>query len=708
LTHIGLTGESGGTARRLAAVEKMVADNQCSEAVEEYIHILNEVGDDLVPVDPRHSLQARRLCFQGLIRLAAPNPASLRQYQKRVDPATKKWWEQAAAAHDVRLLRQIVQEAFCSSVADRALDMLGDLAFERGDFDEADHWWRMLTGPRVERGRERASSNRIPAGELVFPTPQVDLARVCAKRIIVQMVHGNRDELTAAINAYKVRYGQVEGELAGQKARYIDTLKQLVSEVDHAMAAAADRRWTTFAGDASRQWRGGKGPSPYMFAARSLQIGPVSLLDRKLFNQSRTTAGTFPFFPVIAGGLVLVADATHVIGYDWRTGQLAGFYDLFKDLNQRPSASWDISLQPGARYTVTVAEHRIFVRLGNQLSESREDSRDRYDSFMVCLNLQPADDGRLQRQWLVRCKEPKTLFEGSPVVNDGRAYITRVHFDGAQVTTAVECYNASSGSRQWRQPISEIRELTDGDRSARHHLLTLAGPNIVYCSHSGAVVGLDALTGRRCWGVRYPSRGSRTANGDPTPRDLAPCVYAAGKLFVAPADYDRIFCLDADSGATLWESQPLEVVQLIGVAGQKLIVTTHSKPAGIRALDTLTGKSLREWMQPAVADNALPTQGRGFLAGGKVFWPTQEGLLVLDQEDGQPDPADGYYFSKRFGNRLGNLAFGGRCLAIATATELRVFVPTEFRPGSSPREVLFGVHGRRLPTLALPLMQERR
>src|SRR5262249_12508835 len=136
---VGLPGENGSTARRLATLDQLIADHQDTEAVAEILRILEEVGDDLVPLDPRHCVQARWLCH---LRLASPTLRRL--YRERVDGQVKKWWDQAEATHDVRLLRRIVQETFCSRFADRALDLLGDLAFERGDFEEAGSWWRLL------------------------------------------------------------------------------------------------------------------------------------------------------------------------------------------------------------------------------------------------------------------------------------------------------------------------------------------------------------------------------------------------------------------------------------------------------------------------------------------------------------------------------------------------------------------------------------
>jgi outer membrane protein assembly factor BamB len=228
--------------------------------------------------------------------------------------------------------------------------------------------------------------------------------------------------------------------------------------------------------------------------------------------------------------------------------------------------------------------------------------------------------------------------------------------------------------------VCEAREISDGEPRLHQHLLTLAGPNVVYCSHSGAVVAVDTITGRRSWAARYPRREPATADARPSARDLAPCVYAGGRLFTAPADADRLFCLDAGTGQLVWESQTTEVVHLIGVSNGKVIFTTDVKPRGIRAADAATGQMLIDWLIPPSSDGNLPSLGRGLLTGDKVYWPTRDlGLCVLNQADGEPDPSDNYYFQQRFGRSLGNLAFGEGCLAIATAEQLRLFVPAARR-----------------------------
>src|SRR5262245_31467222 len=67
--RVALPGESRVTANRLKAVDKLVADKQWSDAIDEYLQIQEEAGDDLVPLDNGHSISAKRLCQLRLTAL---------------------------------------------------------------------------------------------------------------------------------------------------------------------------------------------------------------------------------------------------------------------------------------------------------------------------------------------------------------------------------------------------------------------------------------------------------------------------------------------------------------------------------------------------------------------------------------------------------------------------------------------------------------
>src|SRR5207237_5752067 len=96
---------------------------------------------------------------------------------------------------------------------------------------------------------------------------------------------------------------------------------------------------------------------------------------------------------------------------------------------------------------------------------------------------------------------------------------------------------------------------------------------------------LDAGTGRLAWAVRYPRALARVDS----PRDLNPCVYAGGRVYVAPADSDLLLCLDPVTGRVLWEREGIEVTHLLGVGRGRLIFTTRTPRAGLRAVRASDG-----------------------------------------------------------------------------------------------------------------------
>src|SRR5262249_7064189 len=102
-------------------------------------------------------------------------------------------------------------------------------------------------------------------------------------------------------------------------------------------------------------------------------------------------------------------------------------------------------------------------------------------------------------------------------------------------------------------------------------------------------------------------------------------------------------------------------------------------PGGIRAVNTATGGDQPGWSQPA--EGKLPGLGRGVLAGGWVFWPTQDPkvpLRALNQQDGSQERGlETFDPTQLRAIQPGNLVLGGGCLVVAGAEELVGYVPPE-------------------------------
>jgi outer membrane protein assembly factor BamB/tetratricopeptide (TPR) repeat protein len=672
--RVVFSGESRAVAGKVEDIRRLIEARKWDAAVTQIQSVLETAGDDLVAVGPDRAVQARVVCH----RLLADLPAGgLRLYRARAEQQARKWLEQGLGDRDVRLLRRVVDEAFCTRAAERALDALGDLAFERGQFDEAEHWWRTLT-----------PLDDTPPRDLAYPDPETDPARTRAKQLLARIFRGDQSAHPDELAAYQKLHPDAAGKLAGRQGRYADIVKA-VAEAQRPVNRSAQRDWPTFGGDA------GRGVLVPASALDTDRLGALcrrptwrfDLASRERLDDpqpppqwdgnDRKSARSMAFFPVVAGDKVIVADARTVTAFDLRTGRGEEWHDASR---ARTNFTAELSLPapPDLRYTLTVADDCVLARLGAQeVRDTRKDGE--VESMLACLDFEPAADGRRLR-WLVRtATHDDGVFEGAPVVQAGRVYVAVTRCAPDKTVTAVHCYALEARGTpplRWTRDVCETREFQVGDRRRRHHLLTLAGPNIVYCSHSGAVVALDAVTGRRAWAMRYPVAtsydGPELPGIDrPLLRDLTPCLYAAGSIFVAPSDSDRLLCLDPATGRTRWERRVAEVVHLLGVGRGQLIFTTGS---GLRAVDAAGGVDV--WSAPDAGE--LPPMGRGLLLGDLVLWPTPRGVLLVRQEDGRLAEDPGFLHSVP----KGNLAFGHGCLVVADRQTLTVFAP----PGLHLRE----------------------
>src|ERR1051325_250055 len=241
---VGLLGQLarpsvGGLAPILADARNNAIWEQL---VEDYHRAMIESGDALVTLSetpPRfgvawHSGQVRRLCHERLTKL--PRPV-LEQYRQRVDAEAKALLAQGRQTRSAVPLRRLLDDLFCSSVGDEALDLLGDLAFERGDFEEARHWWHLLA--RTDDG-------------LRFPGPKVDLPRVRAKLILAQMFQGRHDEARADLARFRRLHAGAQGALAGQNGAYAPILEKTLATLVDKRIRNNDEPWTTFGGAPTR------------------------------------------------------------------------------------------------------------------------------------------------------------------------------------------------------------------------------------------------------------------------------------------------------------------------------------------------------------------------------------------------------------------------------------------------------------------------
>jgi outer membrane protein assembly factor BamB len=664
-----LRGESAQTRKRLTEADEKLRAGRAEDAADDLQRILDDSGDDLISIDGKRYRPARWVAHLILAKLP---PGALKAYQDRIDEPARRLLDAGKRDRDPAPLWQLLDRYFVSRPSAEGLLLLGDLHFERGEFRTAELLWRRLL-PDAE-------------ADVPYPGPPTDPAAVRARVVLTAIFQGELDRAKGELAALREKHPDAAGTFAGKAGRYTETLQALLDRPPQPPSAGADgRSWPTFGGDPHRTGRVA-GRMPYYWPSRPTWTATIPPDATVGLGGLAVGAARVPFgYPVIAGGHVYLTDGVRVLGYDLLTGVADSVFNPLR-LGGARGAN-----RPAAEsaVTLTAAGGRLTARLGPPTVRP-PDAKAGGESTLACFappdGFRPGD--RPRPAWQVQPPagegKPPTTWEGAPLVAGGRMWAALARFEGGRLVHVVAGFDPADppdapDRPAWVVEVSDIPLSPESGPRTRQELLTLAGRNVVFCSNTGAVVALDAASGRKAWAFRYP-RAARRAADAPRPADPAPAVASGGRVFVAPADADRVFALDTETGRLLWESSPVEdgQVQILGVARNRLIVTVTGPVRGIRGLNVATG-SHREpegWVQHD--GGGLLGAGRGLVTDDAILWPTRAGLFFLRPEDGFPlrPPLPGSF---------GHLAYADGVLVTVTPTEVRGFVSDARRFGGNPR-----------------------
>ncbi|QDU22438.1 outer membrane protein assembly factor BamB family protein [Urbifossiella limnaea] len=674
-----LRGDSPQTRKRLAEAEAKLLAGKAADAADDLQRVLDEAGDDLVGLDGKHFRPARLVAHGLLARLPAD---ALKAYQNRVDAPAKLLLDAGARDRDPLPLWQLLDRYFVSRPAQDGGRLLGDLLFERGEFRAAELVWRRL----------------LPDGsaDLAHPTPPSDPAALRARVVLAVIFEHEFERAAEELKAFEARHAGAAGPVAGRNGPYAVTLRALLDSPPRLAPDAATGAWSTFGGGPDRAGRV-TGPVPYRWPPTPTWRKP--LVDANMaFLPGRLRPPTR--HPVIVGGTVFVP-GDRIQAFDLKTGD-------------RTHSGGVRNLDTDAGGTLSAFAGRLFQRTGPAAVRPPEAKAGKADETALAAVARP--DGSapsalpLREAWKLPPpaageNRGPAVWEGAPLAADGRLYAAFARFDGGRVAHALACYDPADAVTvprpAWVTEVSDSPLSVGAEGRPRQELVTRAGRNVVLATNAGAVVAVDAATGKRAWGFAYPRAGKR-ANDASRSADPAPAVAAGGRVFVAPADADRVYALDAETGRAVWESAPVDGAQILGVTDGRVVITVTGPLRGARGLSVATGshRPPEGWAQHDGGGQL--TFGRGLVADGVVFWPTRSaGLALLNSATGYP-LAPPLPSPLGPGGPVGNLAYADGVLVVVTATEVMGYVaedrtpPPRSEPGPPRFDALLDGAERRL------------
>ena len=677
-----------------------VRAGQWAEAIDIYRRVIGQFGDTACKLpkddpagDPTGQselfVDIRQYCQR---RIAEMPPEGRAIYRSRVDAQAEGWYRRGVADRDRVALRRVVEQAFCSSWGDDALDLLGDLAFQDGRFAEALTAYRQIVPDRAGE----------PLG-LVHPDPDVDLARVAAKKLLCRAALGDSPPTKADLDAFAAAYPQAKGRLAGRDGTLLKDVSEAISSDHLAAPVQLDGRWPTFAGSPSRskvapgaidvgsfQWRVKLEPVP-------ANRGPVAYNGHRGFTPAPAPTPGDPilaYHPIVLNDQVVIADDHQIAAYslnaraEGKDGAVEVAWKHDENQGSMPPAK---NQQGAARYTLTASGDRIYARTGAVGSSVAMNMRmmnvnvPAPPSFIVAVERstegkvlwrRAASEVELPRRGAADAALPSASFEGTPVA-DARAVYVALTVTGHMTSCYVAALDAETGHPRWVRHLGDsnspaknnpqmmnmgMQVVPDTDSGSR--LLSLEGPTVYYQTNLGAVAALDVETGSLRWLAAYEQQDRSPGGRD---RDPNPAIVHDGRVIVAPDDSQAIYAFDAVTGHLVWRTGAMpDVTHLLGVSKGRLIATGNH----VWSFDAATGKVLRCWPDD---QRGFEGYGRGILAGDQIYWPTRTEIHVLDQASGLRGDRPPIKLQETFQTGGGNLAVGDGYLIVAQADALVVF-----------------------------------
>jgi cellulose synthase operon protein C len=694
-------------SKHLLNAANHVRGKQWAEAIQMYQKVIEQFANRVAALPAEQPVTAgsndfvlyvddRWYCHRAIAKLP---PEARAIYRKRADAVAERWFRQGQSQRDLTSLRRVVDQAFCSSWGDDALELLGDLAFQDGRFGEA----------AAAYGRIVADHPDDPS-TLVHPDPSVDLARVAAKKLLCRAAAGENPPGPADLDDLRTRYPGATGDLAGRTGAYFDIVKQALESDQLGPSREPDNRWPTFAGSTQRT-RIVSGPIDVGSMQWRIDLEKVSVAHLPSFNNPRMGMGTNPisatserllaFHPIVLGDQVIVCDGSRVLAYNLNDRPTEAEntanrlvlpvwkYPVDDDL-QVPHVRPSILGIP--RYTLTAFGNRIYARMaahsagfvGGMGGRSAANSIVALDWSTQGKFLweQRSDKLSLPNKPADRLGNRTVSFEGTPVADERNVYVA-VTDRRDKTEVYVACFDADSGAVRWVRYVGAgspegepnnfgfmggMQPTTNAPGDFNHRLLSLDGSTLYYQTNLGALAALDVATGSTLWVATYPRQDARQL-GNSVERDLNPAVIHDGRVFIAPSDADAVFAFDSSSGRMLWKSDriadDIKLAHLLGVAKGHLVATGNR----VVLFDVKTGKLQSAWPD---AGKALDGYGRGLLAGDKIYWPTQNEIQILDQRTGMRAEAP-IKLLETYHAKGGNLIAGDGYLIVAQAEGLVVF-----------------------------------
>jgi len=585
--------ELRGTQRRLLSrFDKYLEHSQWEDAFEIADQILAADSQAVIATQQNRYISVQENCRQQLANL--PEQA-LAEYRALVDAPAEQWYRKGIANRDEQQLQRVVDEAFCSQWGDEALNALGELSLEQGDYQAARRFWSSISSS-LQRADEPA--------RLTYPDTNLKLAAIQARLVLVSLREGNLTRAQNEIENLFVKHGDAKGRLGGREVIYTEALEELLNQARSWPASTQQSAWPTYGGAPNRNnFSRARPPTAYK-----------KIWSHKRSDEDNQQLNTFP---MVTENLVICQEASQVQALYLDSGQVAftSRGTAFESINK-------LSKNQQSSNKTLMSSGQFVFGTTTKSTGRRQSQVPSLDSLLWGVDLNR--DGALSLR--TKMPEPEVQFTDAPLIVDSLMFVA-IRSDGHTARAGVACFDLATNQLLWQQWICQTRGVAPVSLNTGTSNLLAYDSGIVYsCTNLGAIAALRARDGQVQWINTYQRASLMTGMGDGVAqfRLPNPCVFHHGTLFVAPTDSDTLIALQADTGSMFWQYEMTSLTgEIVGVADNNVYISDQ----GLRVVNAITGEAktlnpdLRLFGQPAVTSNL-------------ICWPSYEKIEFIDTTTG--------------------------------------------------------------------------
>jgi len=641
----------------LEDAQDLIAAEDYARAIEILQALLDRAGQCFVTTsDPRRYVSLSLRVSELLGQMPAEG---LQLYRRLNDAQAERLFRPAADRCDEAGLREVARRFLHSSVGAQAVNLLGTILFDRGEFSQAARCWRDLLD--------------IRDGGVDEPT-------LLAKIAVAHHFAGEGHRAEEALKLLSERHARAEAVLAGREQPVVGFVRRLLASPGPQSVGprAQLRDWPSLMGRPdglgvmspcrpvlSPRWtrpegklrfnpnvRAITGAIPLIHqpwnSARGQPPGQVDLDEGRLVialrSGSRTRQTTLPatIHPIVVGETVLCREADEVAAYDLLTGQKlwASFnFPLYRSLGAgvrvRGSYSSVAVAEDSGAWSLSAADGKVLA-VGNFLPPAY---RFRRAAAAVRGQRQLADTSELaalslpgQGRLLWRVGAGKgsaeivrnCRFLTAPTCAAGKAYVLAEYLESHHLL----CLSAETGELVWSALVGQMPVASGSYTSAYLDLSSppaIAGGRVLVVTNAGVVAAFDAATGRALWAYQYPSAFSQGRSGPiqfrygqvNTAYPPNPIIVTQGLAITLPADSGQLLGLRADTGRLAWGVSRRGQRDLSAVDESRVLLSGEN----LFIVDAATGRErwsapayVREvFGRPAVTTDDILASGKGEL-----------------------------------------------------------------------------------------------